>query len=127
MVATITTANPQSNSLNEVLSEFLTIKGVIAAAIIGRDGFVIEGTSTTAVDMDALGAMVATAIGTTESLGAEFSLGLMEQYLAEFERGKVIMATVKDDILAIVTDQTAVIGGVRYAIRKHLNEVIEAM
>lgn len=113
-----------SNNLEQVLAQFMDVKGVTAVALVGRDGFVIESTSNNDVDMDALGAMVATAVGTAESLGQEFGFGSMDQYLSEFANGKVIMATAVDDILVIFTDSSAIIGGVRFAVKKHLPEVI---
>jgi len=115
------------NNLGQILGQFMKVKGVTAVALVGRDGFVIESTSNNDVDMDALGAMVATAVGTAESLGQEFGLGAMEQYLAEYVNGKVIMATANDDILAVFTDESAIIGGVRFAVKKHLPEVKEAL
>jgi len=116
-----------AKSLDQVLSGFMNISGVSAVAVVGRDGFVIQSTATANVDMDALGAMVATAIGTAESLGREFGIGDLEQYLLEFKQGKIIMAAAKNDILAIKTDTTAVIGAIRYAVRKNIDEVIAAL
>lgn len=115
------------NNLSQALGQFMKVKGVTAVALVGRDGFVIESTSNNEVDMDALGAMVATAVGTAESLGQEFGLGAMEQYLSEYANGKVIMATAIDDILAVFTDESAIIGGVRFAVKKHLPDVIKAL
>lgn len=115
------------NAINSVLGDFLRVKGVAAAAVIGRDGFVIQSTKSDDVDMDALGAMVAAVVGTSESLAKEFSLGEMDQHLTEFGKGKVIMAKVVDDILAVFTDTSAVIGGVRYAIRKNMPHVVKAL
>ena len=114
------------NNLNLALGQFMKVKGVTAVALVGRDGFVIESVSNNEVDMDALGAMVATAVGTAESLGQEFGLGAMEQYLSEYANGKVIMATAIDDIFAVFTDESAIIGGVRFAVKKHLPDVIKA-
>jgi hypothetical protein len=34
---------------------------------------------------------------------------------------------VADDILAVFTDESAIIGGVRFAVKKHLPEVISAI
>ncbi len=116
-----------AKNLSEVLNDFLKINGVNAVALVGRDGFVIESAASDNVDMEALGAMVATAIGTSESLGGEFNLGGMTQYLAEFDHGKVIIATIGEDILALFTDATAVIGGVRYAVKKGVDELLNAM
>jgi len=115
------------HNLNSILGQFMKVKGVTAVALVGRDGFVIESTSNNDVDMDALGAMVATAVGTAESLGEEFGLGDMEQYLSEYANGKVIMATAVDYILAVFTDESAIIGGVRFAVKKNLPAVIKAV
>ena len=116
-----------AKDLKSVLREFLKVNGVVAAAIVGRDGFVIEHVASGNVDVDALGAMVATAIGTSESLGNEFSLGGLDQYLVEFTEGKVVMAAAGEDILSLITDNSAVIGGVRYAIRKGIGGVRDAL
>ena len=113
--------------ISNVLNEFLKVNGVTTAAIVGRDGFVIESTINSDVDMDALGAMVATAVGTAESLGREFGFDSMDQYLSEFSHSKVIMATVKDDILALFTDTSAIIGAVRFAIKKSMPDVLQAL
>ncbi|HHM05038.1 MAG TPA: dynein regulation protein LC7 [Gammaproteobacteria bacterium] len=116
-----------AKNLAGVLSDFLKVNGVVAAALVGRDGFVIESAASENVNMEALGAMVATAIGTSEALGGEFELGAMSQYLVEFDRGKVVIATAGDDILALFTDATAVIGGVRYAVKKGISELLAAL
>ena len=116
-----------SQSISDVLSGFIDINGVKSAALVGRDGFVIESVTTEKVDMEALGAMVATAIGTSETLGNEFNLGEMSQYLVEFDHGKVVIATAGNDILALFTDANAVIGGVRYAVKKRMGDLLKVM
>ncbi len=113
--------------IHSVLDQFLKVKGVTGAALVGRDGFVIESSTSHDIDMDSLGALVATAIGTAESLGKEFDLGAVDQYMAEFANGKVVMSPAMDDILAVSTDSSAVIGGVRYAIKRNLDDVIAAL
>ena len=113
--------------ISDVLSGFLEISGVKSAAVVGRDGFVIDSVTTEKVDMEALGAMVATAIGTSESLGKEFNLGDMSQFLVEFDHGKVVIAAAGNDILAIFTDASAVIGGVRYMVKKRIDVLVAAM
>ncbi|VAW88228.1 hypothetical protein MNBD_GAMMA17-126 [hydrothermal vent metagenome] len=114
-------------NMSSVLSSFLDIGGVKSAAVVGRDGFVIDSVTTEKMDMEALGAMVATAIGTSESLGNEFDFGGMSQYLIEFEHGKVVIAAIGNDILAIFTDASAVIGGVRYLVKKQIPSLIAVM
>ena len=43
--------------LRQILGEFLKLDGVTAAAVAGRDGFVIESVVAGDVDIEALGAM----------------------------------------------------------------------
>jgi len=111
-----TVSNLPDNNMSRVLNDFMCIEGVEAVALVGRDGFVIDSMSSLDLNMDALGAMVATSVGTSESLGKELNLGSMSQYMTEFTEGKVIMAPVKDDILAVFTNKSVVIGSIRYAI-----------
>ena len=109
-----------AKDLKSALSEYLRIDGVTAVALVGRDGFVIESISNDKLDTDGMGAVVASAIGSSEVLGNDFNLGELEQYLLEFGKGKVLIATAGEDILALMTDQTAVIGSVRYAVKKNI-------
>lgn len=122
-----TVSNITENALSKVLQEFLNIEGVDAVALVGRDGFVIDSVLSMDVDIDAVGAMVATVVGASESFGQELKLGTMEQYLAEFSGGKVIMSTVKDDILAVFTNSNSIIGSVRFAIRQRVPKVISLL
>ena len=117
----------KQSELKIILDEFRAVNGVKAVALVGRDGFVIESMTNSEIDLEALGAMVATAIGTSESLGREFSLGGMEQYLAEFKEGKILMGAVQTEILAIVTSAEAVVGAVRYAMRKNIPFINKVM
>jgi len=116
-----------AKSAKEVLREFLNIDGVKAVAIIGRDGFVIDHVATDKLDTDALGAVVASAIGASESIGRDFSMGKLEQYLLEFTGGKAIIAAAGDHVLAIITEPTAVIGSVRYAVKKGIDGLVKLL
>jgi predicted regulator of Ras-like GTPase activity (Roadblock/LC7/MglB family) len=110
-----------AKTVKEALDNFLRIEGVTAVAVVGRDGFVIESASRIKLDTDALGAVVASAIGASEMIGKDFTMGKLEQYLLEFEMGKSIIAAAGNDILVLTTDTTAVIGSVRYAVKKGID------
>jgi predicted regulator of Ras-like GTPase activity (Roadblock/LC7/MglB family) len=107
-----------AKTIKEALSDFLKIEGVTSVAVVGRDGFVIESASKLKLDAEALGAVVASAIGASEMIGKDFNMGKLSQYLLEFESGKAIIAAAGDDILVLTTDINAIIGAVRYAVRK---------
>ncbi len=114
-------------SIPGILSKFMHINSVTAAAIVSRDGFLIDGVTSEGIDMDALAAVVAAAIGTTEMLGREFLMDEMEQYLTEFENGKAILASANEHILAIFTDADAIIGSVRYSVGKLMPQLVETL
>lgn len=116
-----------AKTLKEAIADFLNIDGVTVVSIIGRDGFVIESASSTKIDMDAMGAIIANAIGSSEVIGNDFNLGGLTQYLLEFDKGKVIIASVGEDILALITDSNAVIGSVRYAVKKNIGGLIKLL
>ncbi|MDH5545119.1 MAG: roadblock/LC7 domain-containing protein [Gammaproteobacteria bacterium] len=122
-----TVSSISDKSMSRVLNDFLTIDGVDAVALVGRDGFVIDSSSTLDLNMDALGAMVATSVEAAEKLGTELKLGNMGQYLSEFSEGKVIMAPVKDDILAVFANKDVVIGSIRYAISKQMPKLVNVL
>lgn len=113
-------STPSETALQSLLHRFLETEGVTAVALVGRDGFVIENAVEDDRNVDALGAMVATSVESTERLGKEFSLGGMEQYLSEFATGKVMMVPVKNDILAIFTSKQAFIGNIRYSVSRDI-------
>lgn len=116
-----------AKTLKEALHEFLNIDGVKVVAIVGRDGFVIESVSADKLDTDALGSVVASAIGASEMIGKDFNMGKLEQYLLEFGSGKAIIAAAGEYILALITDPTAVIGSVRYAVKKGIDGLVELL
>ena len=61
--------------LKPLLEEFLKIEGVSTAVVIGRDGFVIESAVSGKVDIEALGAMASTGLGTSEAMGITLGKG----------------------------------------------------
>jgi predicted regulator of Ras-like GTPase activity (Roadblock/LC7/MglB family) len=116
-----------TKTIKDALNDFLRIEGVSTVAIVGRDGFVIESVSKVKLDSDGLGAVVASAIGASEMVGKEFHIGKLEQYLLEFETGKTIIAAIGDDILVLTMDLSAIIGSVRYAVKKGADGITKLM
>ncbi|MDD1712183.1 MAG: roadblock/LC7 domain-containing protein [Methanoregulaceae archaeon] len=114
--------------LKQVLGEFLKIEGVSAAVVVGRDGFVIESAVSGKMDIDALGAMASTGMGTSEAMGKELGKGEISQMLVELEKGPIIMSPLSpDEIIAIVADSIANVGRVRYELKKNKERLIAAL
>jgi predicted regulator of Ras-like GTPase activity (Roadblock/LC7/MglB family) len=90
-------------SLKDVLGDLTKKPGVIAAAVVSRDGFVIEGlTSEEELDLDALGALTSSALIGWESIGADMSAGGPQMLLVEFESGPISVSPVAGDAVLVV-------------------------
>jgi len=114
--------------LNRILSDLTKVEGVNAAAIVGRDGFIIEHVANIQMDVDALGAMASTSVGTSEAMGIELGKGNFEQVIVELEKGPIILSLVtENEILAIVAESGANIGRIRYEVKKNRDSITAAL
>ena len=90
-------------SLKDVLGDLTKKPGVIAAVVVSRDGFVIEGlTSEEELDLDALGALTSSALIGWESIGADMSAGCPQMLLVEFESGPISVSPIAGDAVLVV-------------------------
>jgi uncharacterized protein len=115
--------------LKELLKDMLGVEGVTTVVVVGRDGFVIEGISGgRAMDIEAVGAVVSTGIGSSEVMGRELNVGRMTQGLVEYENGIITISFLgKDAILAVVADLNANLGNVRYQVKKRTPDIHSAL
>ena len=115
--------------IKPILEEFLKIEGVSAAVVVGRDGFVIESAvhgKTT--DVEALGAMASTGLGTSEAMGNSLGKGELSQMLIEMDMGSIILAALtENELIAIVADATANVGRIRYELKKNKERLAKAL
>ncbi len=101
--------------LKQILGEFLNLEGVSAAAVVGSDGFVIESAVSGKMDIDALGAMTSTGIGTSEAMGKELGMRELNLLLVEPDKGPIIGSPLsKDELIAIVAENASNLGRIRY-------------
>mgnify|MGYP005838333507 CR=1 FL=1 len=114
--------------LKRILNDLIKVEGVSAAAIVGRDGFIIEHVSNLQMDVDALGAMASTSVGTSEAMGIELGKGTFEQVLVELEKGPVLLSLVStNEILAIVAEPGSNVGRIRYEVKKNKDRISAAL
>lgn len=114
--------------IKPLLEEFLRIDGVTAAVVVGRDGFVIESAVHGKADVEALGAMASTGLGTSEAMGNSLGKGELYQMLVEMEMGPIILAALTDnELIAIVADSTANVGRIRYDLKKNKDRLIKSL
>jgi predicted regulator of Ras-like GTPase activity (Roadblock/LC7/MglB family) len=114
--------------LKQILGEFLNLDGVSAAVVVGRDGFVIESAMSGKMDIDALGAMASTGIGTSEAMGRELGKGDLTQMLVELDKGPIIVSPLsKDELIAIVAENSSNLGRIRYELKKNKERLVAAL
>jgi len=114
--------------LKQILGEFLKLDGVSAAVVAGRDGFVIESAVAGDVDIEALGAMASTGMGTSEAMSTELGKGEMYQMLVELENGPILLSPLsEDELIAIVADTKVNVGRIRYELKKNRERIIAAL
>lgn len=115
--------------LKQTLSRFLAIPGVRLAILVGRDGLLLEGlTREGKEDIEAVGAIMATALNTAEALGQEISRGSVVGVLMEYEHGLVSVDPLGDFALVVTLfDSASSIGRVRHMVKASRNEILEAL
>jgi predicted regulator of Ras-like GTPase activity (Roadblock/LC7/MglB family) len=116
-------------SIKSLLSELVKVEGINAAVVVGRDGFVIEGmTGGGRLDIEAVGAVISTGIGSSEVMGQSLKVGEMTQAMIEYKDGVIVMGLLgKNAILAIVADSKANLGNVRYQLKQRSPEIERAL
>lgn len=112
-------------SVKQQLRDLVNVEGINTAVVVGRDGFVIEGvTDGTNMDIEAIGAVISTGIGSAEMMGRELNVGVMSQGMVEYKNGIIVMSFLGlDAILAVVADLNANLGNVRYQVKKRSPEI----
>jgi len=114
--------------LRDLLHDLLRTEGVSMAVLVGRDGLVIDGASArSGIDIDVIGAVISTGIGSAEVMGNELKTGSMTQGMLEYENGAIIMGPAGDAILVAVADAQANLGMVRYQLKKRSPEIAKLL
>jgi uncharacterized protein len=114
--------------LKQMLEEFLSIEGVSAAALISRDGFVIEIADTENTDTDALGALGSSSARYFDQFGTSLDKGRFRNLSLEYHGGTItITPLTREEYLAVITSSGASGGRISYVLAKASKRVIAAM
>jgi predicted regulator of Ras-like GTPase activity (Roadblock/LC7/MglB family) len=111
--------------MRAVLADFTRIEGVIAAALISKDGFIIDmvHTGEARFDPDSLAAMLTTLYGASVRLGQELGLGELNDVILEYQGHYVLIEDVGEALTAPVADKRAILGRLRYELRKRKERI----
>lgn len=115
-------------SLKEQLEDFLIVEGVTTVVVVGRDGFIIDAVSKGDLNIDDVGAVVSTGMGSSESMGIDLKVGNMNQGMLEYEDGIIFMKAISEDaILIIVSVPEVNLGMIRFQIKKRMGNIVAAL
>ena len=86
------------------------------------NGFVIEHVGD--MNADEVGAILSTSIGAVEAMGRDANQGRLEEIMAEFADGTVLLAPIGGEaVLGVVARHEANLGRIRYEVKKRLREL----
>ena len=114
--------------LKKVLNDMVRVEGIKSVMVISKDGFVIDYVvSTGEIDVESIAAMLVTIYGAVKRFGEEFNLGDAELTTVEYDEGKVLLSDIGDAIVVIITEKDALLGRVRYEIKRQKERLQAAL
>jgi predicted regulator of Ras-like GTPase activity (Roadblock/LC7/MglB family) len=108
-------------TVDDILRDLTGLKGVTAAAIVDEDGLVTSIRREFDVNTDSLGVTIQIVYGAATRAAEHSRQGLAKIVISENANGYVMMAPLINGLmLALFTDEDALLGAVRYEIKETL-------
>src|SRR5436309_2996623 len=118
-------ADPEAlPDLKSTLDQLVAMPGVSLAALVDRDGFLIEASGELGVGAEVAGALAACLAESSEGIGREMGQGLLSSMILDYEAGMLLLhGAGPSAILAVVLKDPTALGKVRYYVKKSLPEL----
>ncbi|MBI4013437.1 MAG: response regulator [Candidatus Rokubacteria bacterium] len=114
--------------LKTALAPFASVAGVLVAALVDREGFLIECTGEVPGEAEVAWALAASVAQSAAGTGQELNQGMLQALILEYEGGIVLLHTVGSAaMLAVVLNDATILGKVRYSVKRALPELLRAM
>ena len=98
--------------------------GVSLAALVDREGFLIEASGELGVGAEVAGALAACLAESSEGIGREMGQGPLSSMILDYEAGMLLLhGAGPSAILAVVLKDPTALGKVRYYVKKSLPEL----
>jgi len=115
---------PKKDELDSVLKELSSIGGIDGAAIVTRDGLLIDSMMLQEVDAETFAAMSATMMGAAETAINELKKGNVSIVLVEAKDAKIVTTGAGEQaILVVMTKPNINLGLVLVELKKAANKV----
>jgi CheY-like chemotaxis protein/predicted regulator of Ras-like GTPase activity (Roadblock/LC7/MglB family) len=110
--------------LKSVLEQLVAMPGVSLAALVDREGFLIEASGEVGVGAEVAGALAACLAESSEGIGREMGQGPLSSMILDYETGMLLLhAAGPSALLAVVLKDPTALGKVRYYVKKSLPEL----
>jgi CheY-like chemotaxis protein/predicted regulator of Ras-like GTPase activity (Roadblock/LC7/MglB family) len=115
---------PVWEDAKSVLSRLAAVPGVALAALVDREGFLIESAGDLVLEAETDGALAACLAEASEVVGRELGQGALVSVIAEYESGLMLVNRAGEGaMLATVLCDPTVLGRVRYHVKQTLPEL----
>ncbi|MDP2702774.1 MAG: roadblock/LC7 domain-containing protein, partial [Candidatus Rokubacteria bacterium] len=114
--------------LKAILLQLATMPGVRLAALVDREGFLIEAAGELGVGAEVAGALAACLAESSEGIGREMGQGALSSMILDYEAGMVLLhGAGPSAILAVVLRDPTTLGKVRYYVKRALPELLRSI
>ena len=114
--------------LKSALAPFTSVPGVVVAALVDREGFLIESTGEVPGEAEVAWALAASVAQSAAGTGQELNQGVLQAMILEYEGGIVLLHAVGSAaMLAVVLNDPTILGKVRYSVKRALPDLLRAM
>jgi CheY-like chemotaxis protein/predicted regulator of Ras-like GTPase activity (Roadblock/LC7/MglB family) len=114
--------------LKALLAGVAELPGVSLTALIDREGALMEAAGGLLPEAALAGALASCLVGSTDGVGRVLAQGRLLGLILEYDAGVVLLNAVGDGaMLAVVLGDPAVLGKVRYHVKKALPDLVRAV
>ncbi|HEX4996351.1 MAG TPA: response regulator [Methylomirabilota bacterium] len=114
--------------LKALLAGVAELAGVSLTALIDREGALMEVAGGLLPEAELAGALAACLVESTDGVGRALTQGRLQSLILEFDAGVVLLNAVgAGAMLAVVLGDPAVLGKVRYHVKKALPDLVRAV
>jgi predicted regulator of Ras-like GTPase activity (Roadblock/LC7/MglB family) len=117
-----------SVDLKALLDGVAQLPGVSLTALIDREGALMEAAGGLLPEATLAGALAACLVDSTVGVGQALAQGRLQSVILEYDAGVVLLNAVGEGaMLAVVLGDPAVLGKVRYHVKKALPDLVRAV
>lgn len=107
-------------TIRDLVSTLRQFDGVQAAAVLGRDGLLIDSEANAGVDSEQIAAHVPSILQFADDLGGAAQIGALRTAVLEHVESTVVLSTLSAEVVLLVQlAPTANLGALLYDLRRH--------